>query len=37
MSSCDRFNLLFLVRLWVVSGEVAGILKSYQYIDTLAF
>lgn len=37
VSSCDRFNLLFLVRLWVVSGEAAGILKSYQYIDTLAF
>ena len=37
VSPCDHFNLLFLVRLWTVSGEVAGILKSYQYIDTLAF
>lgn len=38
VSPCDHCNLLFLVRLWVVSREVAGILKSYsQYIDTLAF
>ena len=37
MSPFNHFNLLFLIRLWVISGEVAGVLNLTINTDKLVF